>query len=54
MASEEHLGEARRLRVNRVAVDVRRVDAQRRKGGTPGLRAILDKDAVPDIAGKDR
>jgi len=30
------------------------VDAQRRKSGAPGLRAVHEKDVVPDIAGKDR
>src|SRR6516164_3387380 len=54
MASEEHLGEVRRLRVDRVAVDTGRVETERRKSGAPGLRAVREKDVVPDIAGKDR
>jgi hypothetical protein len=44
-------GEVRRLRVDRVAVDTGRVETERRKSGAPGLRAVREKDVVPDIAG---
>lgn len=54
MAREERFGEVRCLRVDRVAVDARRVDTQRRKGDATRGGAVPDKDVVPDIARKVR
>jgi hypothetical protein len=37
-----------------VAIDAWRVDAQARRYGAPSIRAVHEKDLVPDIAGKHR
>jgi hypothetical protein len=43
MAGEELFSEARRLRMDGVAFDIRGVDPERRKRGAPGFRAVRGK-----------
>jgi hypothetical protein len=50
MARKKRFGELGRLRMNGVAVDARRVDAQPRKSGATRGGAAGHKDIVPDIA----